>query len=70
MDKKRVPDSYADDVRKEIILFYVINTPCTELSSSGIALTEYGWSKDVWKNDKLKNVLFNIAGLKRKESFL
>lgn len=68
--KKRVPDSYADDVLKEIILFYVINTPCTELSSSGISLSEYGWSRDVWKNDKLKNKLFEIAGLKRKESFI
>jgi len=67
--KKRVPDSYADDVLKEMILFYVINTPCADLSSSGIEVNEYGWSKDVWKNDKLKKALFDVAGLKRKETF-
>lgn len=67
--KKRVPDNYADDVLKDLIMFYVINTPCDDLSSSGIKLTEYGWGKDVWKNDRLKNYLFSIAGLERNFSF-
>ena len=67
--KRIVPDSYADDVLREIILFYVINTPCTNLSSSSIALTEYGWKKDVWKKEGLKKALFDVAGLKRGESF-
>ena len=67
--KKRVPDNYADDVLKDLIMFYVINTPCDDLSSSGIKLTEYGWGKDVWKNDRLKNYLFSIAGLERNSSF-
>lgn len=52
--KKRVPDNYADDVLKDLIMFYVINTPCDGLSSSGIKLTEYGWGEDIWKNDRLK----------------
>ena len=68
--KKRVPDEYADDTLREIILFYVINTPCTDLSSSSISLTDYGWKRDVWKNGKLKNILLGIAELKRNESFV
>lgn len=67
--KKKVPDSYADDDLKNIILFYVINTPCVDLSSSGINLSEYGWDRNIWKNGKLKKVLFEVAGLERGISF-
>lgn len=67
--KKRVPDSYADDVLKELILFYVINTPVTDLSSSGIPITDYGWNKDVWKKGKLKKELFRIANIQSKKTF-
>ena len=55
--KKKVPDSYADDDLRRIVLFYVINTPCLELSSSGLPLTSYGWSKKVWQTAALKNSL-------------
>lgn len=68
--KRKVPNTYADDDLKRIVLFYVINTPCIVLSSSAIPLTEYGWSKDVWKNNRaLSDLLFSIAGLKRGETF-
>ena len=67
--KKRVPAAYADDVLKELVLFYVINTPCVGLSSSGLSLSEYGWSNDVWKKNKLKKALFEIAGLETGKSF-
>ena len=67
--KRKVPSTYADDGLKRIVLFYVINTPCTDLSSSSIPLTDYGWSKDVWKNDSLKNELLKVANLKRGDSF-
>lgn len=68
--KKRDPDSsYADDDLKELILFFVINTPCTDLSSSSIRLSEYGWGKDIWKDEKLKKNLFGIAGIKKDASF-
>ena len=67
--KKKVPDDYADDILKEIILFYVINTPCIDLSSSGISLSTYGWSTNVWQRGKLKTVLFKIAGLEREKTF-
>ena len=46
--KKKVPDSYADDILKELVLFYVINTPCTNLSSSGLSLSYYGWNNCLW----------------------
>lgn len=68
--KKKVPDEYADDGLLRIIRFYVINTPCTELSYSGKAITEYGWKKDIWKKDTLKNILFDAANLKRGETFV
>ena len=68
--KKRVPDSYADDNLRDLIMFFVINTPCTDLSSSSISLSEYGWDKNVWKNNKLKNILFAIAGIERNSSFV
>lgn len=68
--KKRVPDSYADNDLRDLIMFYVINTPCTDLSSSSIGLCEYGWSKDIWKNEKLKKILFRVAGIERDSSFV
>lgn len=67
--KRKVPDSYADDDLRRIVLFYVINTPCVALSSSGIPLTEYGWKKDVWKTGKLKEMLFSVASLKKNSTF-
>ncbi len=66
----KVPESYNDNDLMRIIMFYVINTPCTDLSAKGIPLSVYGWSGTIWKNDKLKNRLFDIANLKRKESFI
>ncbi|HRR78433.1 MAG TPA: hypothetical protein P5191_16765 [Ruminococcus sp.] len=67
--KKKVPESYADDVLKDLVLFYVINTPCIDLSSSGLPLSHYGWSNDVWKKGKLKEALFKVAGLKPGSTF-
>ena len=66
--KRRVPDTYADNGLKRIIMFYVINTPCTDLSSSGISVQEYGWDKNVWKNNELKSALFDVAALKANET--
>lgn len=68
--KRRVPDSYADESLNRIILFFVIYTPCIDLSSSRLPLTEYGWGKNVWQNDVLKNVLLDQANLKRGETFV
>ena len=68
--KRRVPDNYADNDLRDLIMFFVINTPCTDLSSSSINLSEYGWEKDIWKNEKLKKTLFDIAGIKRNSSFV
>ena len=63
--KKIVPEEYADDGLRRIVLFYVINTICADLSSSSIEMKTYGWSKDVWKNSKLKNRLYDVANLKK-----
>lgn len=68
--KKRVPNEYADESLKDLIMFFVINTPCTDLSSSSIDLSDYGWSKDIWKNDKLKNALFRVAEIERESTFV
>lgn len=68
--KKRVPDEYADNSLKDLIMFFVINTPCTDLSSSSIDLSDYGWGKGIWQNDKLKKALFQIAGIERGSTFV
>ena len=68
--KKRVPDKYVDDNLRDLIMFFVINTPCTDLSSSSIDLCDYGWSKDIWKNEKLKKELFQMAGIERGLTFV
>lgn len=67
--KKTVPASYADDDLYRIVLFYVINTPCTDLSSSGLPLSSYGWGKEVWTKPTLKAKLFEVAGLEPKKTF-
>lgn len=59
-----------DENFSRIIAFYVINTPCTSLSYSGIAMKNYGWDeKKVWKDNKLKNQLFSIAHLEKDKTF-
>jgi len=68
--RNRVPAEFGDDDLKRIILFYVFNTPCEQLSSSSIPLLNYGWSKTVWQNNALKERLFNAAALKRNETFV
>lgn len=68
--KKKVPDTYADDSLIELVLFYVINTPCTDLSSSSISILSYGWKKDVWKKGKLKEALFDVAKLIPQKTFI
>lgn len=68
--KKKIPNNYSDDNLKRIVLFYVINTPCTDLSSSGISLSDYGWDKKVWQNNVLKDKLFSVASLERGNNFV
>lgn len=69
--KKDVPKNFADDDLKKLVLFYVIYTPCTDLSSSSISMKRYGWDSDnVWRDQKLKNELFEVAGLVRNDTFI
>lgn len=68
--KGRVPSSYNDESLMRIIMFYVINTPCEDLSTRSISVRSYGWSGNVWKKGKLKKSLFEVAGLKAGENFI
>lgn len=33
-------------------------------------MKEYGWGKDLWRNNNLKNTLFNVADLIRGDTFI
>lgn len=59
----------ADEELKRIILFYVINTPCIELSAMGIPLDDYGWNKKRWRTQDLFKLLCSVPGLKKEETF-
>ena len=67
--KKEIPEEFVDEDFLSLIVFYVINTPCISLSSSGISLSSYGWDKDIWKKSDLKDYLFKIASLERNKTF-
>ena len=67
--KKEIPKEFIDEDFLSLIVFYVINTPCISLSSSGISLSSYGWDKDIWKKSDLKACLFEIASLERNKTF-
>lgn len=68
--KRKVPANYADDGLKRIVMFYVINTPCCDLSSSSLPIQEYGWGENAWKNNNLKSTLLNVANLEKGKTFI
>lgn len=47
-----VPAEYEDEALYEIILFFVIHSPCPGQSASGISLTERGWKEKPWYSAK------------------
>lgn len=47
-----VPPEYEDNDLYEIILFFVIHSPCSGQSSKGISLTERGWKPKPWYSPK------------------
>ena len=58
-----VPSEYEDEGLYEIILFFVIHSPCNVQSSKGISLTERGWKAKPWYSpkylkEKLDKVIF------------
>lgn len=58
-----VPPEYEDEGLYEIILFFVIHSPCSGQSENGISLTERGWKEKPWNSpkylkEKLDNVIF------------
>jgi len=68
--KKEKNIKYMDLDMLRIFTFFVINTPCTEMSSSGIDVSTYGWGKKVWRTNELKNALLNVASLERGKTFV
>lgn len=70
-----VPPEYEDEGLYEIILFFVIHSPCNGQSSKGISLTERGWKAKPWYSpkylkEKLDKAIFgdNLRLLKMVES--
>ncbi len=58
-----VPPEYEDDALYEIILFFVIHSPCSGQSSKSITLTDRGWKPKPWYSpkylkDKLDKAIF------------
>lgn len=58
-----VPPEYEDEGLYEIILFFVIHSPCNGQSAKGISLTERGWKIKPWYSpkylkEKLDNAIF------------
>ena len=53
----------ADDDFKRIFVFYVINTPCKDLSARSIEFSKYGLDKNFGKNDKQRKYVFEMARL-------
>ena len=58
-----VPPEYEDAGLYEIILFFVIHSPCSGHSSKGISFTERGWKPKPWYSprylkEKLDEVIF------------
>lgn len=47
-----VPPEYEDEGLFEIILFFVIHSPCQGQSASGISLTDRGWKPRPWSSPK------------------
>lgn len=70
-----VPPEYEDEKLYEIILFFVIHSPCKGQSSKGISLTERGWKPKPWNSprylkEKLDKAIFgdDLRLLKMTES--
>ena len=57
-----------DDDFKKLFIFYVINTPCKNVSGRGVDLTEYGWDEKIL-HSKLNKYLLEVAGLKKGVTF-
>lgn len=59
----RVPLEYEDESLYEIILFFVIHSPCDGQSARRISLSDRGWKKNPWYSpsylkDKIDNILW------------
>lgn len=67
--KKELVDPTSIKIVNELFMFYVINTPCDNISACGLPMSHYGWNKDVWKKGELRRILFGVAGLETNKTF-
>lgn len=67
--RRNIKDSNDNEFYR-IIQFFLINTPCEDLSTSSISISDYSWGKDVWKKSTLKSQLFAVASLERGITFI
>ena len=56
-----VPPEYEDQALYEIILFFVIHSPCEGQSMRGISLAERGWKSKPWNSPKYLKEKLDIA---------
>ena len=55
-----IPSSFCDSEFMQIIIFYVLHSPCKQGSYSPVPLDKYGWTNP-WHSKKFKDTLRNIA---------
>ncbi len=67
--KAKDPSIWTKNFEK-IILFYLFSTPCCLVSSSSTQIFYKKWDKNVWKTDKLRNVLLSVASLTPKSTYI
>ncbi len=53
----------------KILRFFLFETPCDEISSSGVSMHKRGWPKDVWKKQDLRKYLLATAKLQDKGTY-
>lgn len=61
-----INNEFITDNYRSILHFYIVETLCDSLSYKGKSVKSLGWSKNVWKKDKLKKLLISIIAEKRK----
>lgn len=65
-----VGKEFNDPKLQRIIRFFVIESPCKDVSTLGKPLSTYGWGdKDIKKNGWLEKKILSIMGLEEKKTF-
>ena len=64
--ENRALQDVVDEEFIELLVFYVINTPCKDSSARGIECTKYGWDEKMWLQTFPRQYLYGIANLSKK----